>query len=43
MAIEGTIVQTERTPTAEQALAIVSRYLPEEQALGFVASFADAA
>lgn len=36
--IEGTIVQSERSPAAEQALAIVRRYLPEEQAQGFVAA-----
>ena len=34
--IEGTIVQIDRPPTVEQALAIVRRYLPEEQARGFV-------
>jgi uncharacterized protein len=36
--IEGAIVQIDRPPTAEQALAIVRRYLPEEQAQGFVAA-----
>jgi uncharacterized protein len=41
VAIEGTIVQTERPPTAEKALAIVSRYLPEAQAQGFVAAELD--
>ena len=41
MVVEGTIVQTERPPTAEQALAIVSRYLPEAQAQGFVAAELD--
>jgi len=39
--IEGTIVQTERMPSAEQALSIVRRYLPEEQAQGFVAAELD--
>jgi hypothetical protein len=39
--IEGTIVQTDRLPGAEQALAIVRRYLPEEQAQGFVAAELD--
>jgi len=39
--IEGTIVQTDRAPTAERALAIVRRYLPEEQAQGFVAAELD--
>ena len=38
VAVEGAIVQTDRPPTAEQALAIVRRYLPEEQAQGFVAA-----
>ena len=41
VAIEGTIVQAERPPTAEQALAIVSRYLPDAQARGFVAAELD--
>ena len=36
--VEGTIVQIDRPPTAEQVLAIVRRYLPEEQAQGFVAA-----
>jgi uncharacterized protein len=36
--VEGTVVQTDRSPTAEQVLAIVRRYLPEEQAQGFVAA-----
>lgn len=34
--IEGTVVQTDQPPSAEQMLAIVRRYLPEEQAQGFV-------
>jgi hypothetical protein len=39
--VEGTIVQIDRPPAAEQALAIVRRYLPEEQARGFVAAELD--
>ena len=35
---EGSLVQVDRPPAAEQALAIVRRYLPEEQAQGFVAA-----
>ena len=35
---EGTIVQIDRPPAAEQVLVIVRRYLPEEQAQGFVAA-----
>ena len=34
--VEGTIVQADRPPTADQMLAIVRRYLPEDQAQGFV-------
>ncbi|MDP9370892.1 MAG: pyridoxamine 5'-phosphate oxidase family protein [Chloroflexota bacterium] len=34
--VEGTVVQTDRPPSAEQMLAIVQRYLPEDQARGFV-------
>jgi uncharacterized protein len=34
--VEGTVVQTDRPPTAEQLLAVVRRYLPEEMAQGFV-------
>jgi len=34
--IEGTVVQVDRPPTAEQMLAIVRRYLPPQQAEGFV-------
>lgn len=34
--VEGTVVQTDRPPSAEQVLAIVRRYLPEEVAQGFV-------
>ena len=33
---EGTVVQADRPPTADQMLAIVRRYLPEEQAQAFV-------
>ena len=39
--VGGTIVQIDRPPTAEQALAIVRRYFPEEQAQGFVAAELD--
>ena len=39
--MEGTIVQMDRSLTAEQPLAIVRRYLPEEQAQGFVAAETD--
>jgi nitroimidazol reductase NimA-like FMN-containing flavoprotein (pyridoxamine 5'-phosphate oxidase superfamily) len=34
--VEGTVVRTDRPPSAEQMLAIVRRYLPEEMAQGFV-------
>ena len=34
--VEGTVVQTDRPPSAEQLLAVVHRYLPEEMAQGFV-------
>jgi len=34
--VEGTVVETAQPPSAEQVLAIVRRYLPEEQAQGFV-------
>jgi uncharacterized protein len=34
--LEGTVVQTDRPPSAEQLLAIVRRYLPEEVAQGFI-------
>ena len=34
--VEGTVIQTDRPPSAEQMLAIVRRYLPEEAAQGFV-------
>lgn len=34
--VEGTAVQVDRPPSADQMLAIVRRYLPEEQAQGMV-------
>ena len=34
--VEGTVVQIDQPPSAEQMLAIARRYLPEEQAQGFV-------
>jgi uncharacterized protein len=34
--VEGTVVGTDRPPSAEQMLAIARRYLPEEAARGFV-------
>jgi nitroimidazol reductase NimA-like FMN-containing flavoprotein (pyridoxamine 5'-phosphate oxidase superfamily) len=34
--IEGTVVGADRPPSAEQVLAVVRRYLPEEAAQGFV-------
>jgi len=34
--VEGTVVGTDRPPSAEQVLAIVRRYMPEEAAQGFV-------
>ena len=34
--VEGTVVQTDSPPSAEQMLAVVRRYLPEEMAQGFV-------
>ncbi len=36
--VEGTVVRADRPPALEQMLAIVRRYLPEEQAQGFVLS-----
>src|SRR5688572_29667840 len=33
--VEGTVVGVDRPPSAEQVLAIVRRYLPEEQAQAF--------
>lgn len=34
--VEGTVVAVDRPPTAEQALAVARRYMPEEQARGFI-------
>jgi uncharacterized protein len=34
--VEGTVVGEDRPPSAEQALAVARRYMPEEQARGFV-------
>ena len=34
--VEGTVVQTDRPPSAEQMLAVARRHLPEEAAQGFV-------
>jgi hypothetical protein len=34
--VEGTVVAIDRPPSAEQALAVAGRYMPEEQARGFV-------
>ncbi|MFN8541506.1 MAG: pyridoxamine 5'-phosphate oxidase family protein [Thermomicrobiales bacterium] len=36
--VEGSVVKVDSPPSAEDALAIVRRYLPEEQAQGFVAA-----
>src|SRR5215204_3609972 len=36
--VEGTVVGEDRPPSAEQVLAVVCRYLPEEQAQWFVDS-----
>jgi uncharacterized protein len=36
--VEGTVVQADRSPSADQVLPIVRRYLPEEMAQGFVAA-----
>ena len=36
--VEGTVVGEDRPPSAEQVLAIVRRYIPEEQAQWFVDS-----
>jgi nitroimidazol reductase NimA-like FMN-containing flavoprotein (pyridoxamine 5'-phosphate oxidase superfamily) len=35
--VEGAVAQIDQPPTAERALAIIRRYLPEEVAQGFVA------
>ena len=34
--VEGAVVGADRPPVAEQMLAVVRRYLPEDQARGFV-------
>ncbi len=39
--VEGTVVRADRPPAAKQVLAVVRRYLPEEQAQGFVAAELD--
>jgi nitroimidazol reductase NimA-like FMN-containing flavoprotein (pyridoxamine 5'-phosphate oxidase superfamily) len=36
--VEGTVVQTDQPPAADQILVIARRYLPEEHAQGFVAA-----
>jgi nitroimidazol reductase NimA-like FMN-containing flavoprotein (pyridoxamine 5'-phosphate oxidase superfamily) len=36
--VEGSVIQADRPPSAEQILAILRRYLPEEQAQGFAAA-----
>ncbi len=36
MTVEGTVIQIDRPPSAEQMFAVVRRYLPEEAAQGFV-------
>ena len=36
--VEGTVVRADRPPSAGQMLAIARRYLPEQQAGGFVAA-----
>ena len=36
--VEGTVVQSDRSPSAAQLRAIVRRYLPEEMAQGFIAA-----
>jgi uncharacterized protein len=36
--VEGTVIQVDQPPSAEQMLAIARRYLPEDQAQGFVAA-----
>lgn len=36
--IEGTVVRTDRPPTAEQVLTVARRYMTEDEAEGFVAS-----
>jgi len=36
--VEGTAIQADRPPSAEQMLGVVRRYLPEEMAQGFVSA-----
>ncbi len=36
--VEGTVVQTDQPPGAAQLLAVLRRYLPEDQAQGMVAA-----
>ena len=36
--VEGSVVRTDRPPSAEQMVAVVRRYLPEAQAQGFAAA-----
>ncbi|HEY8599226.1 MAG TPA: pyridoxamine 5'-phosphate oxidase family protein [Thermomicrobiales bacterium] len=36
--VEGTVIGTDRPPSRDGMLAIIRRYLPEEQAQGFVAA-----
>ena len=36
--VQGTVVRADRPPSAEQVLTIARRYMPEEQAQGFVAA-----
>jgi hypothetical protein len=36
--VEGTVVQVDQPPSARQMLSIARRYLPEDQAQGFVAA-----
>ncbi len=36
--VEGTVVGEDRPPSVEQAFAVARRYMPEEQARGFVES-----
>ena len=39
--VDGTVVRTDRPPSADQVLAIVRRYLPKEAAQGVVAAELD--
>ncbi len=36
--VEGSVVRTDRPPSADQVLAIARRYMPEEHAQGLAAS-----